>query len=151
VFEGGWKWLDGLGYREAHERLLVAALDHDAGRMLIVPCCDPWTGDLIDALAIDPAQPAKIHYLTGHGSLLGNPLFRFDIVRVHQYVSRWLRSPDDLCALRPEVLPELFCGEPRLDLRCDSYEHAVAVRKAFEGADGTAPRVTFDDALRTAA
>jgi hypothetical protein len=150
--EGGAGWLDGLGFREARLNGHVVALDDiDDKRYLILPVCCPWSGKLVDVIALDPAQPPDTHFLTGCGRLLGNTLFRYGHIRLHRDVWAWLHSPDDLCAIDLSVLPELFTGKPRLTLECDNYAHAIEVLTAFHGVEGVVPRFVYDDETRLAA
>ncbi len=152
AFDNGAAFIKSLDLWDAFLDGHVAALDDcDGKRHLVVPCFDPWDGRLVDCIALDPARPADVHLLTGQARLLGNPMFRHGTVRVHRYVSAWLRNTDDLCAVDITVLAELFCGTPRLTLECDHFGHGRAVRRAFEGVTGVVPKVVFNDTMKVAA
>jgi hypothetical protein len=149
--EGGAAWLDVLGFRYAREAGLVFAVDDGTRRMLIVPVEDPWSFKLVDVLAIDPAQPSDIHYMTGEGIILGNPMMRTGTVRIHRYVSSWLGNVHDICLLKPIIARFLYCGLPRLTLRCDDRDHGLQVLAAFQGVEGITPAVIYIEDEKAAA
>ena len=95
---------------------------------------------MVDLAAASPKRPGEIFRYTKQGQILGEMLCLPDELRVHRFLSEWLRNPASICLLDPPVARRLFVGKPRLTLQCDNYEHAWALRKVFQGVEGEIPK-----------